>query len=472
MTDLALNEKWAELLNESSLPEIKDTYRTNVTAVLLENQEKALMEASPSNIAGGVAGYDPVLISMVRRAAPMLIAFDICGVQPMTMPTGLVFALKSRYLASGTDSGKNTSNQVEALFNEADTSFTGSGNHSSFLGVQIISATASSTATLTIAANANIYVGMPVAGGSIPAGTTIASITTGTPGVDVTVFVLSANHGSGTSTFSLSVGNAAGAGILTATGEGDITAKLGFTIDKVSVTATTFQLASGYSIELAQDMKALHGLDAEAELSHMMSTELVTETNRRVLRTLYNLAKAGAASTTQAGIVDIAADTDGRWSNEKFKGLLFQIEKDANRVAIETKLGKGNVLVCSAYVATALAAAGSLSYAPALAALEQLNGDFTQSTFVGTISGQMKVFVDPYASSDFYMVGYKGSQLGAQGAFYTPYVAATLHRANDPLSFQPLMALKSRAGFVTNPFGGSTFRSNPWYRIAGVKNIL
>jgi hypothetical protein len=466
MQDQALNEKWAPVLNESTLPEIKDEYRRNVTAILLENQEKALQEAAPTNVAAGVAGYDPVLISMVRRAAPNLIAFDVCGLQPMTTPTGLVFALRSRY---------STQAGTEALWNESDTSFSGgtsgsvggsSGVFGSYLGVQVMSAAVTSgSANVTVTSTANIQVGQPLAATEFAAGTTVASITNGT------VFVASSNATATNATTTIQLGNANGGGILTATGEGDITAKVAMSIEKLTVTAATYQLASGYSLEMAQDMKALHGLDAESELSHIMSTELITETNRRVLRTIYNLAKPGAQKATLPGVFNFAADTDGRWSNEKFKGLLFAIERDANAIAYDLRMGKGNILICSGDVASALAAAGSMSYAPAIQQLETLNADFTQSTFVGTIGGKMKVFVDPYASADFYCVGYKGSSPYAAGAFYAPYVAAQLQRATDPTSFQPLMALKSRAGFATNPFGGATFRSNGFYRIASVQNL-
>jgi hypothetical protein len=336
------------------------------------------------------------------------------------------------------------------------------------MGFQVLAAVVSGTTTVTVAASP-IQVGMPIAGTGIAAGSTVASITTGTAGVDVTVFVISAASTNGATTIQVGVAN--GGGILTATGEGDVSAKVAMSIEKLTVTAATYQLASGYSLEMAQDMKALHGLDAESELSHIMSTELITETNRRVLRTIYNLAKPGAQKATLPGVFNFAADTDGRWSNEKFKGLLFAIERDANAIAYDLRMGKGNILICSGDVASALAAAGSLSYAPAIQQLETLNADFTQSTFVGTIGGKMKVFVDPYASADFYCVGYKGSSPYAAGCFYAPYVAAQLQRATDPLSFQPLMALKSRAGFATNPFGGATFRSNGFYRIANVTNL-
>lgn len=457
MKDTALNEKWAALINDDSVPAIKDEYRREVTAILLENQEQALQEAAPTNVAAGVAGYDPILISMLRRAAPHLIAFDICGLQPMKAPTGLVFYAKARYTAQ---------NGTEALFDEADTSFSGTGNHSSFLGVSVMAAAVTSgSANVTVASTTNISAGMPISAPEFPAGTTVSSVT------NSTVFVASANATATNATTTVQIGVAVGAGIVTATAEGDISAKMAFSIDKVSVEAKSFQLASGYSLEMQQDMKVLHGLEADSEISKILGAELVTETNRRVLRSVYNLAKPGSQKTTLPGVFNFATDTDGRWSNEKFKGLLFNIERDLNAIAVDMKFGKGNIMICSGDIASALAAAGTLNYAPALAQLEQLNADFTQSTFVGTISGRVKVFVDPYADADFYCVGYKGPSPYEAGCFYTPYVAAQLLRATDPGSFQPLMAMKSRAGFVANPFSGSTFRSNGFYRISQVTNL-
>jgi hypothetical protein len=468
-----LIEKWAPLLESEELPAIGDSYRKSVTAILLENEEKALAEASPANIAAGVANWDPILMGMVRRAMPQLIAFDIAGVQPMTGPTGLIFALKSRYLAAGTDSGKNTTNQTEALWNEANGGYAGTGAFAGYIGSQFLSITTTNAdATVTTADTSSIAVGMPVVATGVPTGATVLSITNGT------TFELSANAtAGGTVTATFGMGNSLGTvdGLTTAVGEGDITAKMGFTIEKSSVEAKTYQLATGYSIELAQDMRAIHGLDAESELTNILSGELIAEQNRTVLRRLYTVAKAGAQSgVNNAGIFDLATDSDGRWSNERFKGLIFAIERDANRIALDIRLGKGNILVCSADVASALAAAGTLDYAPALAGLDALNADFTTNTFVGVMSGgRMKVFVDPYASGDFYMVGYKGSSAYAAGYFYCPYVAAQMLRATDPASFQPLIGLKMRYGQTFNPMSGSaSFRQNGFYRIAAVTNVL
>ena len=468
----ALIEKWSPLLESDDLPEIKDNYRKSVTAILLENEEKALAEASSANVAAGVANWDPVLMGMVRRAMPQLIAFDIAGVQPMTGPTGLIFALKSRYLAPGTDSGKNTTNQTEALWNEANGGYASTGAFAGYIGSQFLSVTTNTSTTTTTASTVSLAVGMPVVGTGFPVGCTIATI------VDGTSFTTSAaTTASGTVTATFGMGNSFGTvnGLTTAVGEGDITAKMGFTIEKTSVEAQTYQLATGYSIELAQDMRAIHGLDAESELTNILSGELIAEQNRNVLRRLYTVAKAGAQSgVNNQGIFDLATDSDGRWSNERFKGLIFAIERDANRIALDIRLGKGNILVCSADVASALAAAGTLDYAPALAGLDALNADFTTNTFVGVMSGgRMKVFVDPYASGDFYMVGYKGTSPYAAGYFYCPYVAAQMLRATDPLSFQPLIGLKMRYGQTYNPMSGSaSFRQNGFYRIAAVTNVL
>lgn len=460
----ALVEKWSPILESETLPEIKDNYKKVVTAILLENEEKALAESAPTNVAAGVAGYDPVLIGMVRRAMPQLIAFDICGVQPMTMPTGLVFALKSRYTSQA---------GTEALFNEANAGFAGTGAAGGQIGSQIISVTTTNaSANVTTADTSFVSVGAPVVGTGIPVGATVSSITNGT------TFVLSANAtASGTVTAQIGMGNYVGtlAGLSTAVGEGDITAKMAFSIEKINVAAQTHQLMTGYSVELAQDMRVLHGLDAEGELSNILSRELVAEQNRRVLRDLYTVAKAGAQrGVTTPGLFDMKIDSDGRWSNEKFKGLLFQIERDLNAIALDIRLGKGNFMVCSADVASALAAAGVLDYAPALAALGELNNaDFTQSTFAGVIGGgRVKVYIDPYATGDFYMVGYKGSSPFDAGYFLCPYVPAQLLRATDPASFQPLLALKQRYGVTYNPLSGAnTFRANGYYRIAAVTNI-
>ena len=409
-------EKWAPVLDHPELPEIKDAHRRNVTAVVLENQEKAireekqaLFEAAPTNATGAsVDNYDPVLISLVRRALPNLMAYDVCGVQPMTGPTGLIFAMKSHYTSqTGT----------EALFNEADTDFAGTGTH----------------------AGSN-----PVDG----------TYTTGT-------------------------------GMTTATGEGVDPAEMAFSIEKTTVTAKTRALKAEYSIELAQDLKAIHGLDAESELSNILSQEILAEINREVIRTIYKVAKTGSASTATAGTFDLDVDSNGRWSVERFKGLLFNIERDANVIAQDTRRGKGNFIVCSSDVASALSMAGVLDYTPALST--DLNVDDTGNTFAGVLNGRYRVYIDPYsantgAASQFYVVGYKGSSAYDAGLFYCPYVPLQQVRAIDPENFQPKIGFKTRYGMIANPFvtqsdgttDADTFTAdrNQYYRSVKVTNLM
>lgn len=486
LTEAQLLEKWEPILNEDSLPEIKDPYRRAVTAILLENEEKALQEAAPTNVAAGVAGYDPVLISMIRRAMPHMIAYDVCGVQPMTTPTGLVFAMRSRYVnQAGT----------EALWNEAQTTNAGAtavaGQTQAFLpGAAVFASTAQAGATITLSlANAALVdVGMPVAGAGITGPVLVSAVNTGT-GV-VSLAVTTANGATGVlgtlvASANYQFGSSVGLGIVTATGEGATPATMGFTIEKVTVTAATYQLSTGYSVELAQDMKALHGLNADTELSNILGAELLAEQNRVVLRNIYNIAKSGAQKgTTNAGVIDVGTgnDVDGRYMSEKFRGLLFQIQRDVNAIAYDIRFGKGNILICSGDVASALAAAGTLTYTPAIQSLESLGSDFTQNTFVGTI-GQIKVFVDPYATQDFYVVGYKGSNPYQAGMFFCPYVPAQLLRATDPTTFQPLLAMKMRYGITYNPLStgtapsggytiGGNFRQNGFYRIGAVTNLV
>jgi hypothetical protein len=406
-------EKWAPVLDHPELPQIKDAHRRNVTAVILENQEKALRQEKVAlheseNAVANADNYDPVLISLVRRALPNLMAYDVCGVQPMTGPTGLIFAMKSHYTSkTGT----------EALFNEADTDFAGTGTH----------------------AGAN-----PVDG----------TYTTGT-------------------------------GMATATGEAVDPAEMAFSIEKTSVTAKTRALKAEYTIELAQDLKAIHGLDAESELSNILSQEILAEINREVIRTIYKVAKPGSASTATAGTFDLDVDSNGRWSVERFKGLLFNIERDANVIAQETRRGKGNFIVCSSDVASALAMAGVLDYAPALNT--DLNVDDTGNTFAGVLNGRYKVYIDPYsantgAASQFYTVGYKGTSAYDAGIFYCPYVPLQQVRAIDPTDFQPKIGFKTRYGMVANPFvtqadgttDAATFTAdrNQYYRSVKVTNLM
>jgi len=414
-----LEKKWEPILNHPDLGEIKDPYKRSVTAVILENQQKALRESvAANNIAGGGATeidrYDPILISLVRRALPNLMAYDVCGVQPMTGPTGLIFAMKSRY---------STQTGDEALFNEADTDFSGTGTH----------------------AGSN-----PVSG----------SFTTGT----------------GLSTASAEELGISGGGTF---------GEMAFSIEKTTVTAKTRALKAEYTVELAQDLKAIHGLDAETELSNILSQEILAEINREVIRTIYKVAKTGSASTATAGTFDLDVDANGRWSVERFKGLLFNIERDANVIAQDTRRGKGNFIVCSSDVASALAMAGILDYTPALST--NLSVDDTGNTFAGVLNGRYKVYVDPYsantgAANQFYVVGYKGTSAYDAGLFYCPYVPLQMVRAIDPDSFQPKIGFKTRYGMIANPYvtqsngttDGDTFTAsrNQYYRRVKVTNIM
>ena len=439
-----LVKKWTPILEHTSMPEIKDSYRKQVTAVLLENQEKALREekqilaeASPSNSVGsyadtnGVAKFDPVLISLVRRAAPQLIAYDIAGVQPMTQPTGLVFAMRSRYGSQG---------GTEAFYNEADTERSGADmgtdtNQTGLSGSNWIS---------------SVTTGRGMSNAQAEGGHTSSAAT-------------SSDAGPGSTTFN----------------------EMAFSIEKSSVEAKSRALKAEYSIELAQDLKSVHGLDAESELSNILSTEILAEINREVIRTVYFGAKVGAqAGTTTAGIFDLDVDANGRWSVEKFKGLLFQVEREANVIAQQTRRGKGNFIICSSDVASALAMAGVLDYAPALST--NLNVDESSSTFAGVLNGRFKVYVDPYAGNggandQFFVAGYKGASAFDAGLFYCPYVPLQVVRAVDPNTFQPKIGFKTRYGMIANPFAEGTTagqgrltqaNSNVYYRKVRVQNIM
>ena len=414
-----IENKWEPVLEHADLQPIADPYKKAVTAVVLENQEKALqeekgiMEATNANQTGGnVDNYDPILISLVRRALPNLMAYDVAGVQPMTGPTGLIFAMKSHYTSQTGD---------EALFNEADTDFSGGGTH----------------------AGSN-----PVDG----------SYTTG-----------------------------AGVATSTAEGFGDSTTlnEMAFSIEKTTVTAKSRALKAEYTVELAQDLKAIHGLDAESELSNILSQEILAEINREVIRTIYKVAKPGSASTATAGTFDLDVDSNGRWSVERFKGLLFNIERDANVIAQDTRRGKGNFIICSSDVASALAMSGVLDYAPALNT--NLNVDDTGNTFAGVLNGRFKVYIDPYsantgAASQFYVAGYKGTSPYDAGIFYCPYVPLQMVRAIDPSTFQPKIGFKTRYGMIANPYvtqsngttDGDTFTAdrNQYYRSVKVTNLM
>ena len=427
-----LQEKWQPVLGHPDLPEIKDSYRRAVTTVILENQERAmredsefLREAAPQNATGSaVANWDPILISLVRRAMPSLIAYDICGVQPMTGPTGLIFAMKARYTSqSGT----------EALFNEADTTFAGAGTHT---------------------------------------------------GSDVLKTLTTTNFQTGT-------------GMTTAAAEalGDSAsnafAEMAFSIEKATVTAKSRALKAEYTMELAQDLKAIHGLDAETELANILSSEILAEINREVVRTVYRNSKQGAAiNTSTAGIFDLDTDSNGRWSVEKFKGLMFAIERDANVIARDTRRGKGNIILCSADVASALTMAGLLDYSSGLS--DNLNVDSTGNTFAGTLNGRFKVYVDPYmnmgvpytgsgaVANQYYVVGYKGTSPYDAGLFYCPYVPLQMVRAVGENSFQPKIGFKTRYGMQVNPFaessaqtaGAGSVDANVYYRRVQVTNLM
>ena len=428
-----LVEKWAPVLNEDTAGKIGDSHRKSVTAVVLENTEKALREErnqmnflseSPANSVGqgGVSNWDPVLISLVRRAMPNMMAYDVCGVQPMTGPTGLIFAMKARYGAGNTSS-------TEALFNEANATYSGD---SSF--------------------------GSQPADGSGLAGATDSDSNAD----DDRVTALTAG------------------GMTTAKAELSGAFKnMGFTIEKATVTAKSRALKAEYSLELAQDLKAIHGLDAETELSNILSTEILAEINREVIRTINSQAVTGAVSGNTAvnGIFDLSTDADGRWSAEKFKGLTVQLDREANAIAKATRRGKGNVVICSSDVATALAASGQLDYAPALAT--NLNVDDTGNTFAGVLNGRIKVYIDPYASADYITVGYKGTNPYDAGVFYCPYVPLTMVRAVGEQDFQPKIGFKTRYGMASNPYVGNTpadglatAKTNQYYRIFRVDNIL
>ena len=434
-----LVEKWAPVLNENSAGDIKDAHKRAVTAAVLENQERALAEeraqyqglseAAPAAAnTGSIGTWDPVLISLVRRAMPNLMAYDVAGVQPMSGPTGLIFAMKSRY------TGGSTSN-TEALFNEADTRFSG---------------------TQTGAAQPNDGSGLSAS-----------------------------NMDSDSTADDARTTNLATAGMTTDSAEslgdtsGNAFAQMGFTIEKSTVTAKSRALKAEYSLELAQDLKAIHGLDAETELANILSAEILAEINREVIRTINSQAKTGAATDNTAvnGIFDVQTDADGRWSVEKFKGLMVQIDREANKIAKETRRGKGNFMICSSDVASALAATGMLDYAPAIAA--NLQVDDTGNTFAGVLNGRMKVYIDPYATVDYVTVGYKGTNPYDAGLFYCPYVPLTMVRAVGEDTFQPKIGFKTRYGMASNPFVGSTpanglaaAKSNQYYRIFRVDNIL
>ena len=445
-----LQEKWAPILNHEGLGGIEDAHKRMVTAVLLENQEKAikeerdfLTEAAPTNSVAnaGVSNFDPVLISLIRRAMPNLVAYDLAGVQPMNGPTGLIFAMRSRFTnMSGT----------EAFYDEADTSFSNSGLN-----------------------NSDPYV--VGTGASTGADSGFGTTQTGTnPGV--------LNPNASNNAYSVGQGmDTADSGRPRA---GVSFKEMAFSIEKVTVTAKSRALKAEYSLELAQDLKAIHGLNAEAELANILSTEILAEINREVIRTIYKVAEKGAQTNVATpGVFDLDVDSNGRWSVEKFKGLIFQIERDANRIAQRTRRGKGNMIMCSADVASALTMAGVLDYTPALNA--NLNVDDTGSTFAGVLAGKYRVYIDPYAAnsaaSQYYVVGYKGSSPYDAGLFYCPYVPLQMVRAVGENTFQPKIGFKTRYGIVANPFAEGTNTTqtgrlkgdaNTYYQRVIVNNLM
>jgi len=455
----AIQNKWQPVLDHPDLPKITDSYKRAVTSVILENQEKALKEdaaflseAAPSNATGAsIQNWNPILISLVRRAMPNLIAYDICGVQPMSGPTGLIFAMRSRYSTQG---------GTEALFDEADTDF--SGRNAAGSSVDGFSSTAHSGENPAVLNDSPI----PGAGPNYTVGTGM------------------------TTAAAEALGDASG----------NAFAEMAFSIEKSTVTAKSRALKAEYTMELAQDLKAIHGLDAETELSNILSAEILAEINREVVRTIYRTAEVGAAdndnsnaaiNTTTAGIFDLDTDSNGRWSVERFKGLMFQLERDANTIAQRTRRGKGNIIICSSDVASALQMAGVLDYTPALN--NNLNVDDTGNTFAGVLNGRYKVYIDPYSANlssnaspakQYYVVGYKGTSPYDSGLFYCPYVPLQMVRAVGQDSFQPKIGFKTRYGLVANPFAGASSASaitadgvgnnnaNRYYRRVQVTNIM
>jgi hypothetical protein len=450
-----VQKKWAPILEHADLPAIKDAHRRSVTAVVLENTEKALREASahgqfqtltetesllPFNKmagssstagSGAIDTFDPVLISLVRRAMPNLIAYDIAGTQPMTGPTGLIFAMRSRYANSS-----NTQDGNETFYNEVNTAFSSVVSGANTFGQKFV--------------------------GTFPGDSNTSGLSA----------VNTYNTGSGMST---AQAEALG------TDSNSAFAQMAFSIEKVTVTAKSRALKAEYTMELAQDLKAIHGLDAETELANILSAEILAEINREVVRTINITAVAGAQdNVTTAGVFDLDTDSNGRWSVEKFKGLMFQLEREANQIAKQTRRGKGNIVICSSDVASALQMAGVLDYAPALNS-NNLQVDDTGNTFAGVLNGRLKVYIDPYAIGGNYLtVGYKGSSAFDAGLFYCPYVPLQMVRAVDQSSFQPKIGFKTRYGMVANPFaqgltkgnGALTINTNVYYRRVVVNNLM
>ena len=451
-----LVEKWNPVLDHDSFDTIGDSYKKKVTAVLLENQETAMKQqylaeaptnslgggfsvTQAANQAGSIAGYDPVLISLIRRSMPNLMAYDICGVQPMSAPTGLIFAMKSKYDSQGSSQ--------EALFQEAFAKFSGKGG--------------------------------TTAGAAENAGSGVTFVSD-TPGVTLTAGEFARAAVFGADFQGISAANAEGLG-----GAGGSFNQMAFSIERVAVEARTRALKAEYSTELAQDLKAVHGLDAETELANILSTEILSEINREIIRNVYFNAEIGAAQTDltgagnahgpQPGMYDLASDSDGRWSAERFRGLMFQIERECNQIAKETRRGKGNFIIVSADVASALAMGGFLNISPALN--QSLDVDDTGNTFAGLLNGKIRVYVDPYVATgqNHVCVGYKGTSPYDAGLFYCPYVPLQMVRAVGENTFQPKIGFKTRYGVVSNPFATNTdiltAGGNQYYRLFVVKNL-
>jgi hypothetical protein len=451
-----LVEKWGDVLSAGK--DIRGDYKKAAIAQLLENQATAfqtpaeLNEDVPTNVTGGVAKWDPVLISMVRRSAPSLLAFDLAGVQPMTGPSGLVFAIRARYNNQAGD---------EALFYEANSAFSGAGTQSAGMFCGVKEATTTSGAnTVTVVDTSDLRQGMLVVGQGIPENTSIATITNGT------TFVMSANA-TASGTTNLAFAASWGEGMDTATGEGDINKQMAISIERIRTDAVTRSLKATYSHELAQDMRAIHRLDADQEIINVLTNELLAEQNREFTRRLYAQAKIGSVNATMPGNYDIVKDSDGRWSNERFKGLYFQVQREANRISIDTRMGRGNFIIASADVVTALAAAKVMSFSTLDINVDE---DWTQSLYVGNL-GSMRVYIDPYAPSDFFFVGYKGASPWDAGMFFCPYIPYQLLRGQDPASLQPIVAFKTRNAYVANPFFNGGTRTNGYYRISSVTNL-
>ena len=440
---MLLNEtvqKWKPILEFKDASPIKSSYRMGVTAQLLENQEKAnLQEAAANNVGtgisydapatGAISGFNPVLISLVRRAMPNLIAYDVCGVQAMTGPTGLIFAMRSKYTTQG---------GTEALYNEANTGFSGVGTQTG------------SSATVSVDPSQVGY-------------------STSTDEATVVGSAMSTHQGE----------------LLGSGDSGDLGFNdMAFSIEKVSVTAGTRALKAEYTVELAQDLKSVHGLEAEAELAQILSTEILSEINREVVRKINISASIGCktGTTTTAGVFDLDTDSNGRWSVEKFKGLLFQIEREANQIAKDTRRGKGNLIICGSDVASALSMAGVLNYTEALTGKSEMQVDDTGVTFAGTIGGRIKVYVDPYFASasgeEYCTVGYRGTNPYDSGLFYCPYIPLQMVRALDPSTMQPKIAFRTRYGIVANPFATSAgtgvvgIHNNMYYRIFKISHLM